>query len=198
MQAKAKFPENIFWEQKDLTDDIAGLPVYVRKLREKYGKFQGMAYCAGVGSIEPLRAIDLETMQSVFDVNYFAPVFMAKGFADKRNNSGERSSMVFIASAGGIRGEPGMTSYAGAKAALIVSMQSIARELAPAGLRVNCVSSTLIETGMAGDIARNYAEGKYPFGLGTVPDVANVVVFLLSEKTRWITTQNYVIDCGAI
>ena len=51
---------------------------------------------------------------------------------------------------------------------------------------------------MADDIARSYAEGKYPFGLGTVPDVANVVAFLLSDKSRWITAQNYIIDCGVI
>ena len=198
MKAKAKFPENIFLEQKDLAEDIAGLVVYVRKLREKYGKFQGMAYCAGLGGIHPLRVVELDTIQKVFDVNYFAPVFMAKGFADKRNNNGDKSSMVFLASAGGIHCDPGMTSYAGSKGALIASMQSIARELAPAGLRVNCISPTLIDTNMADDIARSYAEGKYPFGLGTVPDVANVVAFLLSDKSRWITAQNYIIDCGVI
>ena len=51
---------------------------------------------------------------------------------------------------------------------------------------------------MADDIARSYAEGKYPFGLGKVSDVANVVVFLLSEQSKWITAQNYIIDCGVI
>ena len=100
MKEKARFPENVFLEQKDLVEDIAGLPSYVKQLREKYGKFQGMAYCAGVGGIQPLRSVALSAIHSVFDVNYFAPVFMAKGFADKRNNNGNRSTMVFIASAG--------------------------------------------------------------------------------------------------
>ncbi|WP_298069548.1 SDR family oxidoreductase [uncultured Mailhella sp.] len=198
MKEKARFPENVFLEQKDLAEDIASLPAYVKQLREKYGKFQGLAYCAGMGGIHPLRAVDLPTLHDIFNINYFAPVFMAKGFADRRSNNGKGSAVVCIASAGGVRCDPGMTAYAGSKGALIATMQSIARELAPAGLRVNCISPTLIETGMAGDIERAYAEGKYPFGLGQVSDVANMVIFLLSEQARWITAQNYILDCGGV
>lgn len=198
MKARAVHPDRVFLERRDLAQDIAGLPAYVRELKDRYGKFQGLAYCAGVGGIQPLRAVELETIHSIFDVNYFAPVFMAKGFADKRNNNGSGSAMVFIASVGGVHCDPGMTSYAGSKGALIATMQSVARELAPAGMRVNCVSPSLIQTDMADEIARGYAEGKYPFGLGTVSDVANMVVYLLSEQARWITAQNYIVDCGAI
>ena len=157
-----------------------------------------MAYCAGIGGIQPLRVVELNTIHEVFDINYFAPVFMAKGFADKRNNNGRQSSMVFIASAGGVHCDPGMTSYSGSKGALIATMQSIARELAPSSIRVNCVSPTLIGTKMADDIARKYAEGKYPMGLGEVSDVANMVVYLLSERAKWITAQNYILDCGVV
>ena len=85
MKAKAKHPENMFLEKKDLAEDIPGLTAYVKTLRERYGKFQGLAYCAGLGGLMPLRAVDYEEMQKMFAVNYFAPVFMAKGFSDKRN-----------------------------------------------------------------------------------------------------------------
>lgn len=199
LKEKAKFPENIHIEVKDLAEDIAGLPQYVKSLKEKYGKFSGLAYCAGAVVIQPLRAVSLEEIHKIFDINYFAPVFMAKGFADKRNNVGPHSAMVFVASGGGIHCDPGMTSYAGSKGALISTMQSIAREIAPTtGIRVNCVSPTLIETDMADEIARGYAEGKYPFGLGKVSDVANMIVYLLAEQSQWITAQNYIIDCGAM
>lgn len=198
MKAKSKYPDKIVLERKDLTEDIPGLPAYVKTLKEKYGKFQGMAYCAGLGGLMPLRAVDYDNMQSMFAVNYFAPVFMAKGFADKRNNNGSGSAMVFIASRGGVRTDPGMTSYAGSKGALIATMQSIAKELAPTGLRVNCVSPALIQTNMADETSRQYAEGKYPMGLGKVSDVANMIVFLLAEQSRWISGQNYVIDCGMV
>lgn len=198
MKAKAKHPDNIFLEQKDLAEDIAGLPAYVKSLKEKYGKFQGLACCAGLSGIMPLRAIDYEGMQAMFAINYFAPVFMAKGFADKRNNNGSGSAIVCIASRGGVRPDPGMTSYAGTKGALIATMQSVAKELAPTGLRVNCVSPALIQTNMANETERLYAEGKYPMGLGAVSDVANMIVYLLAEQSRWISGQNYVIDCGMV
>ncbi len=198
MKAKAKHPENVFLEQKDLAADIPGLPAYVKALKDKYGKFHGMAYCAGLPCINPLRAVEYDDIQRIFAVNYFAPVFMAKGFADRRNNDGNRSVMVFMASGGGVHCDPGMTEYAGSKGALIATMQSIARELAPQGIRVNCVSPSLISTPMADEIARSYAEGKYPFGIGTVADAANMVIYLLSDQAKWITAQNYIVDCGAM
>ena len=198
VKEKAEHPEIFFLEEKNLIEDIAGLPAWIKSLKDKYGKFQGMAYCAGLPCIQPLRAVEYEHMQKIFAVNYFAPVFMAKGFADKRNNNGPKSVMVFIASGGGVHCDPGMTEYAGSKGALIATMQSIARELAPSGLRVNCVSPSLISTNMADEIARGFAEGKYPFGIGKPSDVANVIAFLLSDKTEWITAQNYIIDCGAM
>lgn len=196
LKAKARCPENVFLEQKDLAEDIEGLAAYVKELKNKYGKFQGLAYCAGVPSIMPLRAVDYAEMQKIFAVNYFAPVFMAKGFADKRNNNGWGSSMVFIASRGGVVTDPGMTSYAGSKGALVATMQSVAKELAPMGVRVNCISPALVETAMADETSRQYAEGKYPMGLGKVEDPASMIVFLLSNRAKWISAQNYLMECG--
>ena len=197
MKTKSKHPGNMFIEQKDLTEDIPGLPAYVKSLKEKYGKFQGLAYCAGVGSVMPIRAVEYNRIQEIFAANYFAPVFFAKGFVDKRNNNGSGTSLVFIASIAGVECQPGMTSYAGSKGALIATMRSVAKEIASSGVRINCVSPSLIETRMAGDIARDYASGKYPMGLGRVSDVANMIVVMLSGETRWITSQNYIIDCGS-
>lgn len=196
MKAKAAHPESVFLENKDLAADLAGLPDYVKSLKEKFGRFQGLAYCAGLSNIMPLRAVDIELLQQIFAVNYYAPVMMAKGFSDKRNNNGPGSAMVFMASIGGVRTDPGMTAYAGSKGALIATMQSVAKELAPTGVRVNCVSPALIETNMADEVSRQYAEGRYPMGLGKVSDVANLVVFLLAQESRWITAQNYLMDCG--
>jgi len=75
-------------------------------------------------------------------------------------------------------------------------MQSVAKEIAQMGIRVNCVSPALIQTRMADETSREYANGKYPMGLGTVPDVANMIVYLLAQESHWISAQNYVMDCG--
>ena len=58
MKAKAKAPERVFLEVKELTEDIAGLPAYVKALKDKYGKFSGLAYCAGITLNQPLQLKD--------------------------------------------------------------------------------------------------------------------------------------------
>ncbi len=201
MKAKAKYPENVFLEQKDLTENIEGLPAYVKVLKEKYGKFSGMAYCAGITDVTPLRGLDLNQIQKVFDIDFFAPIFMSKGIVDKRNNIGKGTAIVLISSSTGIIPVRGMVSYCGAKAALINSAKVISKEYSALGVRINVVSPSDIETSMTqtGDI-KDFVETRkeiYPFGLGKPEDVANMIAFLLSDKAKWITGQNYVIDCGS-
>lgn len=198
MKNESKYPENTFIEVKDLTEDIEHLPDYVKSLKQKYGKFSGLAYCAGVTRIQPIQTVEFSEITDVFNVNYFAPIFFLKGLVDRRNNIGAGASFVFVSSVGAITSDPGMTSYTGSKAALSASVKSISREVSKQGIRVNCVSPSLINTNMADDISRAYADGKYPLGIGEVDDVANMIIYLLSEKAKWITSQNYIIDCGCL
>ena len=202
MKSKCKYPENMFVEIKDLTEDIEGLPQYVKSLKEKYGKFSGLAYCAGIVDVTPLKALEFETISNIFNIDYYAPIFMLKGFADKRNNIGYGASAVVISSNAGCVPVRGMVSYCGAKAAIINSAKCIAKEYALQGLRVNTVSPSDIETPMTmtGDIKIFVDEriDNYPFGLGEPNDVANMIVYLLSDKAKFISGQNYVIDSGGV
>lgn len=202
MKAKCKNPENMHLEIKDLAEDIEGLPQYVKELKEKYGKFSGMAYCAGITNVQPLQMLDFAEMRKLFDIDYFAPIAMAKGFADKRNNIGEGSSAVFISSLAAMACNRAMLTYSGAKSALIASVRSIAKEYASKKIRFNCVSPSDINTPMQSWLENitggERAAWEYPMGLGDVSDVANLVIYLLSDKAKWITAQNYVVDCGVM
>ena len=197
MKAKAKYPENVFLEPKDLTADIPGLPAYVKSLKDKYGKLCGMAYCAGVTLNQPLQLKDYETSRHLFDIDYFAPMFMTKAFGDKRNTIGRGTSLVLISSAAANCAARAMSDYCGAKAALSHSAHCIAKELAPHGIRINCVLPADIVTPMTLADPDILASKNYPMGVGEVPDVANLVAFLLSDKAKWITGQNYVVDCAS-
>ena len=202
MKAKAKYPENVFLEQKDLTEDIEGLPAYVKTLKEKYGKFSGMAYCAGITDVTPLRGLSLERIQEVFNIDYYAPIFLSKAVCDKRCNVGLGTSLVLISSAAGVYPSRGMVSYCGAKAALINSAKVISKECSPSGIRINTVSPSDIATPMTqtGDI-KDFVESRkdlYPFEIGKPDDVANMVVYLLSDKAKFISGQNYIIDSGGV
>ena len=85
MKAECKYPENTYIEVKDLAENIDALPDYVKSLKEKYGKFSGMAYCAGITDVTPVSFIDFEKLQHIFLTDYFAPILFTKGIADKRN-----------------------------------------------------------------------------------------------------------------
>lgn len=201
MKSKADHPENIYIEIKDLTENIEDLPQYIKTLKDKYGKFQGMACCAGIVEVKPLQMLNLKEMKRLFDINYFVPIFMAKGFADRRNNIGAGASAVFISSLAGQVCSRGMSTYSGSKAALASSIKSLAKECAPYKVRFNCVSPSDIKTPMVLEKAAEFMKGKedkYPMGYGEVIDVANLVVFLLSKDSKWIASQNYIIDCGVI
>ena len=92
-----------------------------------------------------------------------------------------------------------MLIYSGAKAALISSMKCMACELSRQGIRLNCVSPSDIDTHMqkVSDENRTLIV-EYPFGRGKIDDVANMIIFLLSDKAKWLSRQNYTIDCGII
>lgn len=203
MKAKAKYPEHVFLEQKDLAEDIKGLPVYVKVLKDKYGKFSGMAYCAGITGIYPLQTLDIENAQRVFNINYFSPLFMTKGFIDRRNNVGKGASCVYISSIDAKICTRGQPIYSGTKAGLAASIKAVSKEVAPQGIRMNCVLPSMIKTPMTLDdfsqltgVTEDMQKNIYPFGWGEPSDVANLIVFLLSDKAKFISGQNYVIDSG--
>jgi 3-oxoacyl-[acyl-carrier protein] reductase len=116
-------------------------------------------------------------------------------------------SVVIISSVTGMRPAP-RTAYAAAKAAEIHLAATAAQELAPAGIRVNAVSPGSIMFPDGGwdtfqqenpeDFAAFLAT-QFPFGrLGTLPEVADVVTFLLSARASWITGANIAVDGGQI
>ena len=135
--------------------------------------------------------------KDVFDINYFVPVFLAKGFADKRNRT-QDASIVFIASSAGVYPDKGQTIYAASKAALIASMKSISKELSSKGVRVNSISPAYVETPMYYKNLENIGTNieDYPLGIGKPLDIANMSAYLLSSEARWITGQNYIMDGG--
>lgn len=93
--------------------------------------------------------------------------------------------------------------YAASKAALENYSVVLASEYASIGLRANCISPALIKTGIleeafGGDRAeyKKIVEARHLLGFGETVDVANMVVFLLSPASRWLTGQNIILDGG--
>lgn len=180
---------------KDLTSNIEELPAFVSSLADKFGKLKGMALCAGITSVRPLQMDSLKTIKDVFDINYLVPVFMTKGFLNRRVNSGKGSAIVAIASTAGVYPTAGMTAYCGSKGALIASMKAVSKEALRHGIRINTISPAAVDTPMLPEVTRMNAD-IYPLGFGKPEDISSLVTYLLSHDARWITGQNYILDGG--
>ena len=174
-----------------------------RGLRERYGKLSGLAHAAGATLTAPLREYELSTAHDLFDLLFHVPMLLAKGFADRRNNVGNGASMVFIGAAGAVAPVPSLLIYSSAKGALLTAARSISKELAPQGIRVNCISPGLVKTPMQHEYADYLGvdvfakvEQNYPLGLGEPEDIAAAAVYLLSARAKWITGQNMLLSGG--
>lgn len=182
--------------------DTDGIPQMVRSLSDELDGLDGLVHAAGVHSATPLRAVRANDVREIFELNVTSAVMLAKGFRHKQV-SRPGASVVFLSSAAGTVGQPGVSVYSASKGAIAALTRSLALELARDGLRVNCVSPGVVRTEMTVGLEarigpRAFAEvaAAHPLGLGEVGDVASAVLFLLSMESRWITGTSLAVDGG--
>ncbi len=195
--------ENLILEEKDLSKS-EGLDKWIFGLSKKYGKLKGLVLCAGIQQIIPLSSVlSVEKSKELFEINYFSNIQLSKGFCDRRANIGKSSSIVFLSSIASIRGNSGIVGYAASKGAINSAVKSLAIEVARLGIRVNAVLPGFVMTEMIESwqevYTKEYIENmnkSYPLGIGSVNDVVDPILFLLSDKSRWITGSEIVIDGG--
>ncbi len=153
---------------------------------------------AGVFHFVPHEETSLEIWRKTLDVNLTGaylvtwavkPIMIERGFG----------RIVNIASIAGLRPRPMSISYAASKAGLIGLTKSLAEALAPHNIRVNAVAPGLIDTEILAGVSQERIDAivqATPLArIGTGADVADAVLFLLSEQSNFITGQTLVV-CG--
>lgn len=154
---------------------------------------------AGVATGGFLNMTSIESMKNVFQINFFAPVLITQYVAKimMRQRSG---SIVNVGSIAGIDNFPGYTAYGSSKAALLQFTRIISNELAPFGIRVNSIAPALIDTNMAKqmeDKATDNMVGRSAMKrLGRPEEIANLALFLASDKSSFINGQTIRADGG--
>lgn len=185
----------------DLKDAHALQPV-IEEL-SKDGLFHGLVHAAGIRLLEPLRASQEKTWLGTMQINLLAAMQLIKAFRKPGVRSPEMVSAVFISSVAGQFGAPALSAYSASKGALDAAARAWAIELAPEKIRVNTVSPGYVCGNMlsqhmkllTSDSAQRL-EAAHPLGFGTPEDVADAVLFLLSDAARWITGTTLRVDGG--
>ncbi len=159
----------------------------------------GFIHCAGKMSVLHMRMADYKNTLKIFNVNVFSATEIVALLLKKRNKE-HLKNIVFISAILAQFGAKGHNLYSATKAALNGLMRSLAVELAPE-IRVNSVLPGGIRTPMSEAAFKDPVivekfRAEYPLGIGDTQDIADMVYFLLSDKAKWITGQEMVVDGG--
>ncbi len=158
----------------------------------------GFAYCPGSINLKPLKMLSIDVFREEMELNFFALVEVVKTLMPRM---AEGSSMVFFSTVAVSTGMPFHTSVAAAKGAIEGFAKSLAAEYAPR-VRVNCIAPSLVDTPLAGrllnnDKKRELMAQRHPLKrVGNAEDIANLAVFLLGDKSTWVTGQVLGVDGG--
>ena len=187
---------------RHVSADLLDIETTIAAVREACPRVDVLVNGAGIVERDTFDEVGLADWERVVGVNARAPFFLLQGLADRMPPG---SSVVNIASieAVTVLAMSGATSsiYASTKAALRSLTETLAAELGPRGIRVNAVAPGLIRTpltaGAQGDERDAWIRSHTPLGRwGEVGDVADVVGFLASPASRFMTGATLVVDGG--
>ncbi len=171
----------------------------VEEINKRFGRIDILINNAGLNIDKYLMIMNEEEWDKVIDVNLKGTFNCSK--AVSRVMIGQRSgNIVNISSVSAISGTAGQTNYSAAKGGMISFTKSLARELAPFGIRVNALAPGLIDTEMVKKMPKEMLDRILKITplkrVGTPEEVAKVVIFLVSEEADYITGQVIRIDGG--
>ncbi|KAB8139455.1 SDR family oxidoreductase [Gracilibacillus oryzae] len=165
---------------------------YVEETKNKFGQIDVFVNNAGInGKFANIDEQTAENYQAVFGVNVMGAFFGLK-YVLKVMKEQKSGAIVNTASNGGLLGAPGMSAYVASKHAVIGLNKTAALEAADYGIRVNAVAPSGVDTQMMRSIESNAMPGMNRYA--TAEEIADLMVFLSSEKASFISGAYYRID----
>jgi 3alpha(or 20beta)-hydroxysteroid dehydrogenase len=187
------------FEHLDVTDEDNWKAV-IAAAEEAFGPVSILVNNAGILAFDAIERQDAAEFRRVIDVNLTGAFLGIKTVVPSMKRAGT-GSIVNISSNGGMEGLPNLSAYASSKWALRGLSRSAAIELGRHDIRVNTVHPGGIDTPMTR--FEGVDQTKAPFykylplkRIGTVDDVAPVVLFLASDEARYVTGAEYAVDGG--
>jgi len=207
------------WTQTADVVDGDAVGNLVRSCGDSFGTPSGLFANAGLqGQFERIDRYPVDELRLLLDVNVTGVFVVLSATAAAMVAHGNGGSAVLTASMAGVTGAPNMSAYSATKGAVIALAKSAAKDLAPAGIRVNAVSPGFIGPGQMWDrqVAAQAHTGSQYYATdpdvvaeqmrsliplrrcGTTEEVARVVAFLLSDAASYLTGINVEVAGGSV
>ena len=185
------------WHRADLGRVVEARGL-VDAAERAFGRVDVLVNNAGLFERRPALEMEEADWDRILDVNLKGAFFCAQAAARAMRSRGQGGVIVNVASdaawSGGINP---CAHYAASKAGLVSITRSLAKELAPHGIRVNAIAPGLITTDMGGTAGSTLPDLRIPLGReGTVDEVAACVVFLASDEASYVTGANLNLSGG--
>ena len=155
---------------------------------------------AGVAQFAPIEEQTVEDFDRHFAINVRAPYFLTQQLLPLL---GEGSSVIFLSSVVARVAFDGTSTYSSTKGAVEVITRNLAKELGVRGIRVNAIAPGAIDTDMAQDFlgteeAKEYVKGMQSLKrIGQPDDIADAVLFLASDQSRWVDGRSIEVSGGS-
>lgn len=168
-------------------------------------KFNGLVHCAGISCVMPIKVLTKESLQKVFDTNYFSFIDLVKEFAKKTNS--ENGSSIVATSAILVRKPRAYElAYITSKAALEASVPVIALEYKNRNFKVNAVIPGFVNTPMMHEALKKFDNAEamqkvaetFLYGVEEPQDIAEIIAFLISDNSRVINGRCIYADGGML
>ncbi|MEX2606117.1 MAG: SDR family NAD(P)-dependent oxidoreductase [Kiritimatiellia bacterium] len=181
----------------DITDAEA-VRRTVDELHTRHGRIDILVNCAGGSARSRMKAFheqSLDVVRDVIAVNLFGTLNCTHAVAHHMV-AATSGNIVNIGSAVGVQGLAGCVDYAASKGAILSATKSLAKELGPLGINVNCVSPGQIPREQPADPEAFARQHSFLNRIGTADDIASLVCYLTLPEASFITGQNHIVDGG--
>ena len=180
--------------------DAALVAQTVSRILEMFGTIDILVNCAGINKFKPVYEFSTEEWEAIRSVNLDGPWHFSRAVM-KVMMEKRYGKIVNIASTAGIRATPHASPYSTAKHGLVGLTKTIAVDLGPFGINVNCICPASIDSPLlresTSEAYRQKMIERLPLGrLGRADDIAKAALFLASDEASWITGAILPVDGG--